>query len=62
MTTPLLGMQAGESKTFTVTFYPAEFENEEYAGKEITFSVEVSGVKQKELDPLMTILPSNRGL
>jgi trigger factor len=51
LTTPLLGLNAGESKTFTIN-YPAEFDNEEYAGKEITFSVEVSGVKQKELDPL----------
>lgn len=51
LTTPLLGLQAGESKAFTIT-YPAEFANEEYAGKDITFSVEVSGVKQKELDPL----------
>ena len=51
LTTPLLGLQAGESKTFTIT-YPAEFDNKEYAGKDITFSVEVSGVKQKELDPL----------
>lgn len=51
LTTPLLGLQAGENKTFTIT-YPAEFENEEYAGKDITFNVEVSGVKQKELDPL----------
>lgn len=51
LTTPLLGLKAGENKTFSVT-YPDEFANEEYAGKEITFSVEVSGVKQKELDPL----------
>ncbi len=51
LTTPLLGLQAGDSKTFTIT-YPAEFDNPEYAGKEITFNVEVSGVKQKELDPL----------
>lgn len=51
LTTPLLGLQAGENKTFTIT-YPAEFENEEYAGKDITFNVEVSGVKQKELDSL----------
>jgi trigger factor len=51
LTTPLLGLSAGESKTFTVT-YPDEFDNEEYAGKEITVSVDVSGVKVKELDPL----------
>lgn len=51
LTTPLLGLSAGESKTFTIT-YPQEFSNADYAGKEITFSVEVSGVKVKELDPL----------
>lgn len=51
LTTPLLGLSAGESKTFTLT-YPEDFETERYAGKEITFEVEVSGVKAKELDPL----------
>lgn len=51
LTTPLLGLSAGEAKTFTVT-YPEDFENAEYAGKEISFEVEVSGVKVKELDPL----------
>jgi len=49
--TPLLGLSAGETKTFTVT-YPEDFDNEQYAGKEITISAEVSGVKEKELDPL----------
>ncbi|MCP4607145.1 MAG: trigger factor, partial [Planctomycetes bacterium] len=51
LTTPLLGLSEGDNKTFTVT-YPEEFENEQLAGKEITFTVEVSGVKVKELDPL----------
>jgi trigger factor len=51
LTTPLLGLSAGESKTFTVT-YPEDFANEQYAGKGITFSVEVSAVKAKELDPV----------
>jgi trigger factor len=51
LTTPLLGLSAGESKTFSLT-YPEDFANEQYAGKEITFSVEVSAVKAKELDPL----------
>lgn len=51
LTTPLLGLSAGESKTFSVT-YPEDFQNQQYAGKEITFEVEVSGVKAKELDPL----------
>jgi trigger factor len=51
LTTPLLGLSAGDAKTFTVT-YPEDFENAEYAGKDITFEVEVSGVKVKKLDPL----------
>ncbi|MEW5961043.1 MAG: hypothetical protein AB1801_25230, partial [Chloroflexota bacterium] len=51
LTTPLLGLSAGDAKTFAVT-YPAGFRNERFAGKEITFAVEVSGVKIKELDPL----------
>lgn len=51
LTTPLLGLSAGESKTFTLT-YPEDFDNQRYAGKEITFTVEVSGVKAKELDAL----------
>lgn len=51
LTTPLLKLSAGDSKTFTIT-YPEDYGNEEYAGKEITFEVEVSGVKVKELDPL----------
>jgi len=51
LVTPVLGLSAGESKTFSIT-YPEDFNNEDYASKEITFSVEVSGVKEKELDPL----------
>ena len=51
LATPLLGLSAGEHKTFTIT-YPEAFSNEDYAGKEITVNVEVSGVKVKELDPL----------
>lgn len=51
LTTPLLGLSAGQSKIFSIT-YPEDYQNEQYAGKEITFEVEVSGVKAKELDPL----------
>lgn len=50
-TTPLLGLSADESKTFTIT-YPEDYQAEQYAGKEITFEVEASSVKAKELDPL----------
>ncbi len=51
LTTPLLGVSAGESRTFTVK-YPEDFNNVDYAGKEITITADVSGVKVKELDPL----------
>jgi trigger factor len=51
LTTPLLGLSAGESKTFTVK-YPDDFKNVDFAGKEITITADVSGVKVKELDPL----------
>lgn len=51
ITTPLLGLSAGDEKTFTVT-YPGAFPNDKLAGKDITFTVDVSGVKVKELDPI----------
>ncbi|MFC1976067.1 trigger factor [Chloroflexota bacterium] len=49
--TPLIGLSAGESKVFAID-YPEGWSAEKYAGKEITFEVEVSSVKEKELDPL----------
>jgi trigger factor len=51
LTTPLLGLSAGDRKTFTIN-YPEDWQNERYAGREITFEVEASSVKVKELDPL----------
>jgi trigger factor len=51
LTTPLLGLKTGDEKTFSIT-YPEGYEDEKYAGKEITFDVKVSSVKVKELDPL----------
>lgn len=51
LTTHLLGLSAGDRKTFIVT-YPEEFRNQKYAGKEVAFNVEVSGVKEKEIDSL----------
>ena len=51
LTTPLLGLNAGDEKTFSVT-YPEAYNEERYAGKEITFTVNISSVKAKELDPL----------
>ena len=51
LTTPLLGLSAGEEKTFDVT-YPDNYDDDRYAGKDITFTVNVSSVKEKELDSL----------
>lgn len=51
LTTPLLGLSAGEERTFTIT-YPEAFDNEDYAGKEITFEVKANSVKEKEVDPI----------
>ncbi|GAB4444482.1 MAG: trigger factor [Anaerolineae bacterium] len=51
LTTPLLGITAGEERSFTLT-YPEEFDNESYAGKEITFEVKANSVKEKEVDPI----------
>lgn len=51
LTTPLLGLSAGEEKTFELA-YPENFDNERYAGKAITFEVKISSVKEKELDLL----------
>ena len=50
-TTPLLGLSAGDSKTFAIA-YPESWPNQNYSGKEISFEVQVSSVKVKELDPL----------
>jgi trigger factor len=49
--TPLIGLSADESKSFTID-YPEDWTAEKYAGREITFEVAVSSVKEKELDPL----------
>jgi len=51
LTTPLLGLEAGDEKTFTLT-YPEEFNDSRYAGKDITFEVEILSVKEKEVEPL----------
>lgn len=51
LTTPLLGLSAGDEKSFTVT-YPEDFNDVNYAGKDITFEVEVLAVKEKKLDPI----------
>ena len=51
LTTPLLGLSAGDEKSFSID-YPADYQDEKYAGKAITFEVKVSSIKEKELDPL----------
>jgi trigger factor len=51
LTTPLLGLSAGDEKTFTIT-YPDDFDSDRYAGKDITFEVEILSIKEKEVDPL----------
>ncbi len=51
LTTPLIGLSTGEEKTFSLT-YPEDFDNDKYAGKEITFEVKINSVKEKEVDPL----------
>ncbi|MCB9079139.1 MAG: trigger factor [Anaerolineaceae bacterium] len=48
LTTPLLGLSAGDEKTFSIT-YPEDFNDPNYAGKEVTFEVNVAAVKEKAL-------------
>jgi trigger factor len=50
LTTPLVGLSAGEEKEFSVS-YP-EDADPRYAGKEVTVSVEMHSVKEIELYPL----------
>jgi trigger factor len=51
LTTPLLGLAAGDQKEFTVT-YPPDAQDPRYAGREVTITVKVHGVKEKKLYPL----------
>jgi trigger factor len=51
LTTPLIGLSAGDEKEFSLT-YPQSFSDSRYAGKEVAVSVKVHGVKEKELYPL----------
>ncbi len=50
-TTPLLGLSAGDEKTFDLS-YPESNSNPDYAGKEITVSVKVHQVMEGETYPL----------
>ncbi|MBK8905510.1 MAG: trigger factor [Anaerolineaceae bacterium] len=47
----VVGMAAGDEKTFTVTF-PEDFEEEELAGREATFTINVLNVRNRNLPPL----------
>jgi trigger factor len=51
LTTPLIGLSAGEENEFSVT-YPESVRDPRYAGKEVSVSVEVYSVKEKEVYPL----------
>ena len=45
---PLIGMSAGQSKTFEVAF-PADYHGKEIAGKVVTFEVKLNGVESARL-------------
>lgn len=47
----IVGMSAGEEKTFTFTF-PEDHEDEELAGREATFTINVINVQKRELPAL----------
>ena len=47
----LLGKKTGDHVDFAVT-YPAEFGNEELRGKSVTFSLDVRGVRERNVRPL----------
>ena len=51
LTTPLLGVLAGDEKEFTVA-YPETYRDSRVAGKEVTIRVKVDSVKDKEIYPL----------
>lgn len=47
----LIGAKKGERKEFTVTF-PADYHVKKYQGKEVIFTIDVHGVKERELPEL----------
>jgi trigger factor len=47
----IVGMSAGDEKSFSITF-PEDREEEELAGKEADFEIEILDVKERELPPL----------
>lgn len=56
----IVGMSVGESKDFTFTF-PDDFEDEELAGKEAMFSIELLQVQSREVPPLDEELAQKEG-
>lgn len=56
----LKGMKAGGSKEFDIEI-PADYPNEEFAGKTANFNVEVAEVKKKELPKLTDALAASLG-
>jgi trigger factor len=56
----LVGMKPGETKEFHVD-YPADFRDENLAGKRVNFAVTVKAVKQKELPALSDELAKGAG-
>ena len=56
----LVGMKPGETKEFHVD-YPADFRDENLAGKRVNFAVTVKAVKQKELPALNDELAKGAG-
>ncbi|WP_420642138.1 trigger factor [Candidatus Leptofilum sp.] len=47
----IIGMAAGDEKTFNITF-PEDFDEEELAGREATFNINVLNVQSRNLPPL----------
>jgi len=56
----LKGLKAGDSKEFDIEV-PADYPNEEFAGKTANFTVEVAEVKKKELPKLTNALAASLG-
>ncbi len=51
LVTPLLGMSAGEEKTFTVT-YPEDYHEQDLAGEDASVWIKIHEVQEKETLPL----------
>jgi trigger factor len=56
----IVGLSAGDEKTFTFVF-PEDYEDEDLAGKEATFTITVLDVKRRELPPLDDALAKQEG-